>query len=69
MAERSVVGAEAYDVDSPREAPSLSIEQQIFDFVHGRSDGGAVLDALYGDTLDELLPSRLTDLLRDWRVS
>lgn len=69
MAERSIFGAEARVVNFPGETPALPIEQQILDFVHGRSDGAAVLDALYGDTLDELLPPRLTDLLRNWRVS
>lgn len=43
-----------------------TVEQQILDFLDGRNDGTAVLDALYGDTLDELLPPRLTDLLRNW---
>jgi hypothetical protein len=49
-------------------AEPQSIEQQVIDFLDGRDDGAKLFDALYGDTLDELLPARLTDLLAAWRA-
>jgi hypothetical protein len=69
MAERAVCDAGVRELTLPKEAATVSIEQQILDFVYGRTDGAALLDALYGDTLDELLPSRLTDLLSGWRAA
>jgi hypothetical protein len=68
MAERAACDAGVRNLSPPKEAAALSVEQQILDFVYGRTDGAALLDALYGDTLDELLPPRLTDLLTSWRA-
>jgi hypothetical protein len=68
MSEKST--ADAYpDGVTPLEEPQpCAMEQQILDFLYGKNDGAAVLDALYGDTLDELLPPRLADLVKSWRV-
>jgi hypothetical protein len=49
-------------------AEPAAIERQILDFLDGRSDGAMLFDALYGDTLDELLPPRLADLVGEWRA-
>jgi hypothetical protein len=49
-------------------AEPTAVERQILDFLDGRNDGALLFDALYGDTLDELLPPRLTDLLGEWRA-
>ena len=55
----------AFDGEAARaDGYQLALEQQILDFLDGRSDGAALFDALYGDTLDELLPPRLADLVR-----
>ena len=54
----------------PDEEPcGFSIEQQILDFLDGRNDGAPLFDALYGDTLSELLPAQLTQLLASWRTN
>jgi hypothetical protein len=52
----------------PAPAEPTAVERQILDFLDGRSDGAMLFDALYGDTLDELLPPRLADLVGEWRA-
>ncbi len=43
--------------------PTLcTLEQQILDFFDHRCDGAGLFDALYGDTLGELLPFRTGDV-------
>jgi hypothetical protein len=40
------------------------IDCQIREFLQGDSEGAELLDALYGDVIDEPIPARLTALLR-----
>ena len=40
------------------------IDRQIRSFLDGDSDGHELLRGLYGDTIDEPIPARLTALLR-----
>ena len=51
----------------PTDLATPSVDRQIADFVHGRSDGAELMQALYGDVEDEPLPPRLADLLLAWR--
>lgn len=46
-----------------------ALEQQLIDFLNGRSDGAELMLALHGDIADEELPPRLADLVRPWRAS
>jgi hypothetical protein len=39
------------------------LDHKIRSFLAGNNDGGVVLEALYGDIIDEPLPARLTALL------
>jgi hypothetical protein len=52
-------------LDDARDAAAL--EQQIEDFLDRRGEGAVLLDALYGASLSELLPRRLSDMLPGWR--
>jgi hypothetical protein len=40
------------------------IDRKIRSFLTGNSDGSQVLEALYGETIDDPVPMRLTALLR-----
>jgi hypothetical protein len=40
------------------------IDRDIRRFLAGNSDGSKLLEALYGETIDEPVPTRLTVLLR-----
>lgn len=40
------------------------IDRQIRSFLEGHSDGSELLQGLYGDVIDEPIPSRLTALLK-----
>ena len=47
-----------------------SLERQMVDFLEGRSDGAALMLAIYGEVADEpQLPPRLAALLEYWRAS
>lgn len=46
-----------------------TIEQEIVDLGGSGSGGAASIDVLYGDTLIEQLPPRLTDLLNGRRAA
>jgi hypothetical protein len=56
-------------IELPGRPAEPSLERQIIDFLDGRSDGGSLLRALYGDIADEPLPPRLAALVKDWRAS
>jgi hypothetical protein len=43
----------------------LSVHSEIERFVAGNSDGQILLNALYGDVLDEPIPERLLATLRE----
>ena len=43
----------------------LSVHREIERFLDGRSDGHLLLNALYGDVLDEPIPERLLATLRE----
>ena len=43
----------------------LSVGREIERFLDGRSDGHLLLNALYGDVLDEPVPERLLATLRE----
>ena len=43
----------------------LSVGKEIERFLDGRSDGQILLNALYGDVLDEPIPERLLATLRE----
>jgi hypothetical protein len=43
----------------------LSVEREIERFLDGRSDGQVLLNALYGEVLDEPVPERLLATLRE----
>jgi hypothetical protein len=43
----------------------LSVEDQIECFLYGETDGKALLEALYGATIDEPVPEQLTALVRN----
>jgi hypothetical protein len=40
------------------------VDRQIRAFLDGDSDGGELLQGLYGDVIDEPIPAQLTALLR-----
>lgn len=46
----------------------LPVEDQIECFLHGETDGKALLEALYGAAVDEPVPERLTALVRNARA-
>ena len=47
-----------------------SLERQMVDFLEGRSDGAALMLAIYGEIADEpQLPPRRAALLEYWRAS
>jgi hypothetical protein len=46
---------------------SSSVERQIVDFLEERTDGAALMLALYGDPVSEPLPRGLAELLKQWR--
>ncbi|MBV8650350.1 MAG: hypothetical protein JO255_02715 [Alphaproteobacteria bacterium] len=48
-------------------AVELSEQLQIEHFLNGRTDGQALLEALYGATADEPVPERLLALIREAR--
>ncbi len=62
-------GEKAQSIPVEEWSSAAAVEREIQDFLDGRSDGSVLLDALYGDTLGEMLPPRLTELLAKWRVS
>ena len=39
------------------------VDRKIRSFLAGESDGSELLEALYGDTIDEPVPTRLTAIL------
>ena len=43
----------------------LSVDREIARFLDGESNGHALLNALYGDVLDEPIPERLLATLRE----
>jgi hypothetical protein len=51
----------------PPDLATPSVDQQIADFIDGRSDGAALMLALYGEIADEPLPPRFAQLLNGWR--
>jgi hypothetical protein len=46
------------------EFPRRSVEEQIIDFVDGKTDGGDLLHRLYDHVLDERIPERMRSLFR-----
>ena len=44
-------------------------QREIIDFLDGRSDGAALMLAIYGDLVDEPLPPRLAALVERWRAT
>jgi hypothetical protein len=49
-------------------AVELSEQLQIVHFLNGRTDGQALLEALYGATAEEPVPERLLALIREARA-
>lgn len=69
MAEKTVLPGMSSGIALPPDMGSASFEQQVVDFLTGRSDGAELMLAIYGDIAEEELPPRLADLLRRWRGS
>jgi hypothetical protein len=55
------LAAAAYELDLQDAA---AVDLEIRRFVTGQTNGGAVLEALYGDVVDEPVPAALLQLLR-----
>jgi hypothetical protein len=51
-------------VSSIANSLDISIDRRIRQFLNGHSDGGDVLDVLYGDVAAEPVPARLGALLK-----
>jgi hypothetical protein len=56
--------AVALAVDDAYECDEFTIEEQVSDFLEGRSAGAELLRALYDHILEESIPARLSVLLR-----
>ena len=68
MIEKMTVPGLPNGIAVPASLAEPSLERQVIDFLNGRSDGGDVMLALYGDIADEPLPPRLAELLKGWRT-
>ena len=66
MAEMMLKAPVAEEIELPAVLTELdvSIDRQIRLFLNGENDGGELLRGLYGDTIDEPTPARLTALLK-----
>jgi hypothetical protein len=60
LAARATLDALAAEVEA-----ELSVGREIERFLDGESDGQILLNALYGDVLDEPVPERLLATLRE----
>lgn len=69
MSEKIAIPGVACGITVPSGLGLASLQQQIIDFLTGRSDGAKLMLALYGDVADEKLPPRLAALLERWRAS
>lgn len=67
MSEKLTIPGVSCGITVPDAIELPSLDRQIIDFLDGRSDGAALMLALYGDILDEPLPPRLARLLERWR--
>ena len=45
------------------------VEQSIVRFLNGETDGGDLLNALYGHVLDEPIPAEMLELVREGELS
>jgi hypothetical protein len=69
MIEKMMVPGLSCGIAIPANLATPSTEQQIIDFLDGRSDGAELMLALYGDVADEPLPPRLAELVKRWQTS
>jgi hypothetical protein len=69
MIEKMTVPGLSCGIALPASLVQPSLERQIIDFLDGRSDGGELMLAIYGDLADEPLPPRLAELVKHWRAS
>ncbi len=69
MVEKTILPGTSCGIALPTDMAMPCFEQQLVDFLTGRSDGAGLMLAIYGDIADEELPPRLADLVRRWRTS
>ena len=69
MIEKMTVPGFSCGIAVPANLATPSVEQQIIDFLDGRSDGAELMLAIYGDVADEPLPPRLAELVKRWQAS
>jgi len=69
MSARLAVPGFANGIAVPAELGTPSVHREIIDFLDGRSDGGGLMLAIYGDLADETLPPSLAALLQRWRAA
>ena len=69
MVEKMTVPGLSCGIAVPANLAAASVERQIIDFLDGRSDGAALMLAIYGDIAEEKLPPRLAELVKRWRAS
>jgi hypothetical protein len=70
VSEKIAIPGTSAGVTLPDSPSAASLERQMVDFLEGRSDGAALMLAIYGEVADEpQLPPRLAALLESWRAS